>query len=262
MHLQSILALALLASPALAHAGKRAPLDDTLVNASLFERCKFPFFLSSNPSPKDASLTSRPAIADVASHLRARRPANVDIHVTAQPAVYRPRKIVHDIVPRAPFVREANSHLAHAVWHPVAEGHTSSPAKKTKRSLTAAEHKRNKVTYRNAYLARAAAKRRGLVAEPSTAPRIEQRAVTDKPKLVKRGLVEDEAWSKVKREFERGFEQEEGDVLEEDWSWMDHGEEAEGDEEGSMRRRSAELVDERSPVMRMETRMRKSSPLL
>ncbi|ORY41448.1 hypothetical protein BCR35DRAFT_356432 [Leucosporidium creatinivorum] len=247
MHLQPLLALALLASPALAHAGKRAPIDDTLVNASLFERY-------------------------VASHLRARRPNTIDIPVTAKPAVYRPRKITKDvvpaIVPRAPYVREAGSHLAHAVWRPVAEGHTSSPVVKAKRTISPAEHKRNKVTYRNAYLARAAAKRRGLVAEPQVAPKIEQRAVMDKPKLAKRGLVEDEAWSKVKREFERDFVQEEGDVEEdqEDWSWMDHGEEAEGDEEenesGSLRRRSAELMDERSPVLRMEVRMRRTSPLL
>lgn len=99
------------------------------------------------------------------------------------------------------------------------------------------------------------------------ASKIEQRAATDQPKIVKRGLVEDEAWSKVKREFEAGFEQEEGDVEEdqEDWSWMDHAEEAEGDEEssaGSLRRRSAEMIDARSPVMRMETRMRRTSPLL
>lgn len=142
---------------------------------------------------------------------------------------------------------------------------------------TAAEEHQRKVSYRNAYLARAAAKRRGLVAEAVSAPSksLEQRAASDFPSparsLVKRGLVTDaeEAWSKVKREFERDLEQEEGDVVEdteEDWSWMDHGESSEGDEEesaseGSLRRRSAELIDE-GPVMRMETRMKKASPLM
>ena len=238
MHLQSLLALALLASP-LAHAANREPVDETLVNSSLFERCKS----SPKPFARRVDLTRSYLRPDVASHLKSRRYESPES--VAKPAVYKPRKIDPPVkrltvaerssaAAPAPLVRSPNSHLSHAVWKPyihepvVKASEVKAEDDPSKRSPLQA--KKDKVEYRLSYFAQT--KKRGdhILNHASSLQRrsAKERPVSNRPAQAKPAAAEGGLWLP--------YVQPNG---EEDWSWM-NAESAEGDDEtgGNLKKRS------------------------